>query len=250
MKLLFIVIITIFSVVNIYDISSVETEKYTEQVVKGESISNEDDYIKYHIDSENKNTEGISIDKELAMYNKGVTPLVIDGITVANKEYSLPSGYIEDKKLRDEAIDAFNEIQKDAKAQGLTITIRSAYRSYYDQEKLYNYYVSKDGYEKANTYSAIPGNSEHQLGIAFDFTNGIDKSIGTWFDDTPQARWLYENAYKYGFILRYPKGKEHITGYMHESWHYRYVGTKHSYNFKMNDLTLEEYLGLYTKEAI
>lgn len=179
-------------------------------------------------------------------YIEGVKPLYVDGILVANKDYGLPSNYAPESGSEDtEAMQAFNEMKKAAKKDGLEINVRSGYRNYDTQVQLYNNYVQRDGKAAADRYSSVPGFSEHQTGLALDISTGNhQKSIGPWFDEKPQAKWLYENAYKYGFILRYPKGKEDITGYMYESWHYRYIGKEHSKNFKMNDLTLEEYLGL------
>lgn len=177
-------------------------------------------------------------------YIEGEKPLYVDNILVVNKDYHLPSNYAPGESQ--EARDAILKMQEDAKKEGVYFYVRSAYRSYDVQEELYNGYVARDGQEVADTYSAKPGTSEHQTGLAFDFTHKTNgESVSNAFDNTPEATWLYENAYKYGFILRYPLGKEHITGYMYESWHYRYIGTEHSQYFKMNDLTLEEYLGLY-----
>lgn len=180
-------------------------------------------------------------------YIEGEKPLYVDGMLLVNKEYGLPEDYDpNDGKLEDEVIEAFEEMKEAAKKDGITINIRSGYRSYSIQKQLYDDYVRRDGKENADRYSAVPGFSEHQTGLAIDITTE-DKitSIGPWFDETPQAKWIYENAYKYGFVLRYPKGKEHITGYKTESWHYRYIGKEHSKNFNMNDLTLEEYFGIY-----
>lgn len=183
----------------------------------------------------------LSLDGE---YIEGVQPLYIDGIIVVNKEYSLPKDYRE-VDLEKDAISASKSLMKAAQEDGIVIKIRSGYRSYRTQTTLYNNYVKRDGKEVADRYSAIPGHSEHQTGLAFDFTTGnASRPIGEWFTDTKQAKWLYENAHKYGFILRYPEGKEDITGYQYESWHYRYVGYEHSKYFDMNNLTLEEYLGL------
>ena len=101
-----------------------------------------------------------------------------------------------------------------------------------------------DGKALADTYSARPGHSEHQSGLAIDI-NMADSA----FDSSPEAKWLNDNAYKYGFILRYPKGKDNITGYMYESWHFRYVGTELA-NKLYNDgnwITLEEYFGIDSK---
>lgn len=180
-------------------------------------------------------------------YIEGEKPLYVDGMILVNKEYGLPKEFNPNEgNLEDVVIEAFTEMKEAAKNDGLVINIRSGYRSYEVQKQLFDDYVRRDGQENANRYSAVPGFSEHQTGLAIDITNE-DRvtSIGCWFDETQQAKWLYENAYKYGFILRYPKGKEHITGYRAESWHYRYIGKEDSKNFNMNDLTLEEYFGIY-----
>lgn len=130
-------------------------------------------------------------------------------------------------------------MQADAKALGLNIPLVSGYRSYETQENLYNKYVKKDGEKKANTYSAKPGESEHQTGLAFDI-GSVDRS----FANTIEAKWLAENAYLYGFIVRYPKGKTDITGYIYEPWHVRYLGEKKAKDVYLSGLTLEEYLGV------
>ena len=189
-----------------------------------------------------KNDGNLSASKE---YIEGVQPLYIDGIVVVNKKYGLPQDYRATEELEKDAIDAAKRMMKSAEEDGIVIKIRSGYRSYNIQSTLYNNYVRRDGKEAADKYSAVPGYSEHQTGLAFDFTTSDTiTSIGDWFTDTIQAKWLYENAYKYGFIIRYPEGKEDITGYQYESWHYRYIGEEHSIHFAMNNLTLEEYLGL------
>lgn len=209
------------------------------------AISSKEKHAYADVDKEKIESIQKKPDHKKSNYIEGVQPLYIDGILVANKDYGLPHGYApESKSEAYEAIEAFNEMKEAAKQDGIKISIRSGYRSYNTQVQLYNYYVQRDGKEAADRYSSVPGFSEHQTGLALDILNGDGRSTGKWFDDTPQARWLYENAYKYGFILRYPKGKEDITGYMYESWHYRYIGKEHSKNFKMNNLTLEEYLGL------
>ncbi|EQF23783.1 D-alanyl-D-alanine carboxypeptidase family protein [Clostridioides difficile CD160] len=178
---------------------------------------------------------------ELSKYRRGVNVLAINNIIVANKKYSLPKDYSPQES--NEAKDAFYKMNKEAQKSGLNLKAFSTYRSYEYQDKLFKSYVKEHGEKEANRFSAKPGESEHQTGLAFDI-GGNDQS--SWanqkFNNTKEAKWLYENAYKYGFILRYPKGKENITGYMYESWHYRYVGTEHSKNFAMNNLTLEEYL--------
>ncbi len=167
----------------------------------------------------------------------GVT--YIDGILVANKTYSLPSTY--GTKLTDETMTAFNEMQSAAASEGIKLTIVSGFRSYNYQKTLYNNYVLTDGVELADTYSARPGHSEHQTGLAFDL-NSVDDSFG----DTKEGIWLSNNASKYGFILRYPKGKTNETGYIYEPWHFRYVGKDFASKLYNNGdwITIESYFGI------
>lgn len=161
----------------------------------------------------------------------------IDGIMIANKSYTLPSDY--DPGVNQEALNAFNEMASDAADEGLSIYISSDYRSYYDQERIYNNYVERDGQEAADTYSSRPGHSDHQTGLAFDL-NSIDDSFGL----TAESDWVAENAHKYGFIIRFPEGKDEITGYQYEPWHIRYLGVEKATEVYKSGLCLEEFLGI------
>lgn len=167
----------------------------------------------------------------------GVT--YIDGTLIVNKTYSLPSTY--GNGLTKETKEAFNKLQSAALLDGFNIYITSGFRSYERQVTLYNNYVKRDGKEAADTYSARPGHSEHQSGLTFDVNEVSDK-----FHNTPEANWLSENCYKYGFILRFPNGKENETGYKYESWHFRYVGEELAKKLYNNGdwLTLEGYFGI------
>lgn len=167
----------------------------------------------------------------------------IDGILIANKTYSLPTSY-NPGGLTSEFNNAFSQMKSAASNDGLNIYVVSGFRSYNTQKTLYNNYVSRDGAEAADTYSARPGHSEHQSGLAADI-NMVDDS----FEYTAEGKWLNNNAYKYGFILRYPKGKTGETGYIYESWHYRYVGVDLAtklYNGG-NWISLEDYFGITSK---
>lgn len=170
-------------------------------------------------------------------------PKVVKGILIVNKEYGLPDTYAPGES--EEARQAFENMKLDASKEGIYLNAFSTYRNYWAQNRLYNNYVANYGQDPTDTFSARAGFSEHQTGLAFDI-GGADRSLWAMedFKYTDEAKWLKENAYKYGFILRYPEGKEWKTGYMHESWHFRYIGVEHSENFKDSDLTLEEYLGL------
>ena len=164
----------------------------------------------------------------------------IDGVLIANKTYALPSTY-NPGGLTQEFMNNFNNMKAAANAEGVDFSIFSGYRSYSNQKSTYQGWVNKDGQAAADTYSARPGHSEHQSGLAADI-NGY----GARFDESIATEWMAKNAYKYGFILRYPQGKQSITGYVYESWHFRYVGVDLAtklYNGG-NWITLEEYFGI------
>ena len=167
----------------------------------------------------------------------------IDEILVVNKTYSISATYYPGD-LTKETKSAMNKMFADAKATGLNIYLSSGFRSYNTQKNLYNNYVAVDGKATADTYSARPGHSEHQTGLAFD-VNQVDNS----FDNTNEAIWLSNNCYKYGFVLRYPKGKTNETGYMYESWHFRYVGKDLAVKLYNNGnwITIESYFGIDSK---
>ncbi|MCG7346353.1 M15 family metallopeptidase [Sporosarcina sp. ACRSL] len=171
-------------------------------------------------------------------------PTYINGILIANKKYPLPSTYAPGENK--EAREAFEEMAAEAKLSGFNLTAFSTYRSFEYQTSLYNRYVSRDGVEKADRYSARPGYSEHQTGLAFDIgeVNYEKYWASNKFGETEAGKWVAANAYRYGFILRYPNGKEEITGYMHESWHFRYLGKEIAEEIFKRNITLEEYLGI------
>lgn len=162
----------------------------------------------------------------------------INGILVVNKTYSLPSDY-NPGGLTQECSTQFELLRQGAAADGINIYLSSGFRSYDYQSQLYNGYVGYYGQDTADTFSARPGHSEHQTGLAIDCNIINDSFIGT-----PEAVWLAEHCYVYGFIIRYPQGKEDITGYKYEPWHIRYVGTEVAEHLYNSGLTLEEYLGI------
>jgi zinc D-Ala-D-Ala carboxypeptidase len=131
------------------------------------------------------------------------------------------------------------------RATGRTMTIVSAYRSYSSQVRVYGGYAAREGRGGADRHSARPGYSEHQTGLAFDIGAGDGScSLGSCFGRTSQGRWLAANAWRYGFVLRYPKGDERVTGYVYEPWHYRYVGVDVATAMHRGRIaTLERYYG-------
>ena len=164
----------------------------------------------------------------------------IDDILIVNKTYALPRDF--GNGLDSEAIDAFYKMQNDAAYDGCYIDIISGFRSYWVQDTVYSEFCYDRGKEAADRVSARPGHSEHQTGLAMDINS-------TWFTfaDKAEGKWLAENCYKYGFIIRYPEGKEDITGYAYESWHIRYVGKELAEKLCKSGETLEEYLGITSK---
>lgn len=166
----------------------------------------------------------------------------IGGILIVNKTYSLPADYAPGVDASAQA--AFDEMQAAAAEEGLNLYISSGYRSYDYQAGLYQRYVDRDGKTEADRYSARPGHSEHQTGLAFDL-NTIDNS----FANTAEGKWVARNCYKYGFIIRYPSDKEDVTGYMWEPWHIRYLGKDTAQAVYDSGLCLEEYLGITSQYA-
>ena len=202
-------------------------------------------YITYKVVDNSENESSIS--RTIKVVNRSYIadyvniiegPTYINGILIVNKQYSIPSSYGNGEDPI--AYEALTRLQAAANNEGYSLPVVSGYRSYYLQKTIYNNYVKSDGQSLADTYSARPGHSEHQTGLAFD-VGAIDYNLG----NTPRGIWLKEHAHEYGFIIRYLKGKEHITGYKYEPWHIRYVGLEHASKIYERGITLEEYLGLY-----
>lgn len=147
-----------------------------------------------------------------------------------------------DLKLRKESGHALAEMCHKAYSEGIVLHLLSAYRSFDYQETVFQRNIRFYGSEaEANRYSARPGQSEHQLGTAVDF-GGTDSDWTEGFSHTKPARWLARNAYKFGFVMSYPPGTEHITGYVFEPWHYRYIGMEAAGEWHEWGLVLCEYL--------
>ena len=166
-----------------------------------------------------------------------VEPTYINGILVVNKTYGLPSWFGDG--LTSETVAAFEAMRAEAAAAGHSLYISSGFRSYWAQESIYNRYVAADGQAEADRYSARPGHSEHQSGLTFDL-NCICESFGHQADGI----WVRDNAHRFGFVVRYPQGKEAITGYIWEPWHLRHLGVSVATELYSSGLTLEEYLGI------
>jgi len=174
-----------------------------------------------------------------------------DNLLVINKKHALPSDYVPELitwngvTLKTDTLEAYKKLISSAKSSGVNITAISSFRSYSDQAELFNEYVKKDGQEKAETYSARPGHSEHQSGLAVDI--GLPSgncNLMVCMANTKEGKWLAENAHEYGFIVRYPEEKVEQTGYQFEPWHIRFVGTEIAKSIFESSYTLDEYFGI------
>jgi zinc D-Ala-D-Ala carboxypeptidase len=206
----------------------------------------------------NSHTQKVPQAQEVASMQVISTPEAIP--VLVNKYNKLPDNYepkdlvypdipfvseklTQKRKMRLKAAAAIEKLFTGARKDGFELLGVSAYRSHASQTVLFNYYVSLDGYETARTYSAIPGTSEHETGLAIDVTGGDGRCAAEdCFSGTPEAAWLEKHAATYGFIIRYPKGKDKITGYKYEPWHLRYVGKTIAKQIMDQNITLEEYL--------
>ena len=204
----------------------------------------------------------IHLDKdfyEVAYY----TDTSLDTAMLVNKYYLLSSDYAPDdlvtvpqtyswgdagsQQVREVAYTAFLDMWNAAEKEGYYLMINSSYRSYADQETVYNNYKNSSGERYADSIAARPGSSEHQTGLAIDVFSRTNTNRNT-FTDSAEAIWLAENSYKFGFILRYPEDKVDITGYSYESWHFRYVGEDIATYIYKNDITLEEYYAYFLED--
>lgn len=217
-------------------------------------------YIKYNSNNVNIDSEEIirrvnsNLDYDYYTNIKD-TDMSKGNLIIVNKYYKLNNDYVpSDLTMIDsngnmatkDTVNAYNKMIESAAKENLKFKINSAYRSYSTQEYLYNRYKSNHGFAWAERYSARPGYSEHQTGLALDIVS--NSSNFNNFEDTKEYSWLQDNAYKYGFIMRYLDDKQYITGYSYESWHYRYVGVEAAKKIKDENLTFEEYYEYYVNK--
>lgn len=246
---------------TIYDktnnINSILNNNYKENIldILNSDYYKEDNlerYLKYNSDN---TVLDVNMYLDYNFYEHIIDVKEIDNLTIVNKYYKLDKNYkpelvsvnskyaINEKQLlTKEAKNAFEEMCEAAKKDGINIYSGSAYRSYDYQNTLYNNRVKTDGLDYANKTAAKAGHSEHQTGLAIDITKS--KWANYIESDDKEYEWLIDNSYKYGYILRYPEGKEHITGYMYEPWHFRYITTEIATELKEKNITYEEYIGM------
>ena len=201
-----------------------------EKVITNVNIGLNNKYYTNTKPSKYLNTEKILVNK----YNYVTEDYIPESLQIVSSKYSSKT-----VKLVSYEKEAFEELAAAAEKENYTINAMSSYRDYAYQNTLYNNYAKKDGYDNADTYSARPGYSEHQTGLAVDIDN--KKEYFTNFEKTKEYEWMQNNAYKYGFILRFPKDKVLETGYEYESRHYRYVGKEIAKYIHDNNMCYEEY---------
>lgn len=200
-------------------------------------------------------------DRTIANNDKGVAVVTNADSTLvlANKQRNLPPDYEPDdlvvpnvafsfsgdspkKQLRQEAAEALESLFAAAENANIDLKAVSGYRSYATQKSLFAYYASQHGEVEAARFSARPGQSEHQTGLSMDVSSAsVGYGLEERFGETEEGRWLVAHAAEYGFIIRYPKGKEEVTGYTYEPWHIRYVGQDVAEQIMDKDVTLEEF---------
>lgn len=207
-----------------------------------------------------KVTEGIKSSEVVNLDFNLVTSRGEDLLVLINKKISLsqtfvPQGLVSleglvtaypGAQLKNEAASALKEMLETAKQEkGLDFVVVSAYRSYQDQVRVFSGWVASAGQKSAESFSAKPGHSQHQLGTAVDIGVSGMANFSEAFGNSAEGIWLAENSYKFGYCLSYPKGKEKITGYSYEPWHYRYIGKESAKKMLDSGLILEEYLQKY-----
>lgn len=232
--------------------------KYSEY--KNFVIDNYDRYEKMKETDIKKKISLVNVNLDYSFYENIKDAKVNDSPILVNKYYKLNSDFPKYQlldlklecasrvmKLEKNTKEAFEKLCDDALKVGVTIKGSSGYRSYEAQRLIYNNYINTDNIRNVDTYSARAGHSEHQTGFAIDVYNGTVPY--NKFGSTDDYIWAKDNIHKYGFIIRYKKETEYITGYISEPWHFRYVGVEIATYIYKNDITLEEYL-LNNKEKI
>lgn len=249
-------------------IDSLLEKKYNKLIVKFIKqkyfiYSNLDEYISYYKKSDNDDLNYtismVNVKSNNNFYDSNIvkkTNELDNNKMLVNKYHNLTNLYkpndlvkiknyysYGDNEIKKEVYDNFINMWNDAKLENLSLIITSAYRDYNYQETLWKSYANSKGEKWADNVAARAGFSEHQTGLALDIvTYGIKMND---FENTDEFKWLNKNAHKYGFILRYPKNKENITGYSYESWHYRYVGVDIATKIYNEKITFDEYYAYY-----
>lgn len=260
-------IVTILKYAEKDELNEIKNKKYTKELVKFINqkyfiYDNLNKYIKYY-----KNDKTVKPSKIISLINVGAdkdfynesskkTDISLKELMLVNKFHYLDESYnpenivdvsaqyaYDGNEVPKFVYDKYLEMWNAANEEGLYLIMTSSYRSYQYQEDLYNSYKQQKGEKWADSVAARAGFSEHQTGYALDIVTY--NSTMDDFEESDEFKWLSKNAHKFGFILRYPKGKEDITGYDYESWHYRYVGEDVAKYIYENKITFDEYYAYF-----
>ncbi|MGN1401091.1 MAG: D-alanyl-D-alanine carboxypeptidase family protein [Bacillus sp. (in: firmicutes)] len=232
---------------NVTDAGQAATGEYTEEIEETLTLPKQ-----LFNDTEEVDGRQVirNVDNYLLLVNKQYylpADYVPSDLVRADVAYSFGDEQLEKAFLRDETAAALTEMFTAAQQDGVELIAVSGYRSYERQQTIFDYEVSNFGQERAEEAVAIPGQSEHQTGLSMDISSRSNNcELNQEFENTAEGQWLAEHAHEYGFILRYPKDKEDITGYKYEPWHFRYVGKEYSNIIYEKDITLEEFFELVT----
>lgn len=247
----------------------------------GSSVETEDEAAKQNEDGQDSESDSVpdeaeqppELSLEAAFFNEievinGVNYIQnpLNVMALVNKQFSLTDDYtpsdlvrpavafsfgdqdIEKSYMRKEAAGALEQMFAAAEIEGVELFAVSGYRSYDRQSEVFGAQVAQVGEEEAVKTVAVPGSSEHQTGLAMDISSrSVNLELTEKYEETLEGQWLANNAHRFGFILRYPKGKEAVTGYNFEPWHYRYVGTEAAKIIFEKNITLEEYFNIVEK---
>ena len=219
-------------------------------------------YKEYHEDTSYEDVIAIvNVHANVGWYNESYETNINDGfLIIVNKFYHLDKSYertdlqninlayaYANNSAAEIVIKKFKQMRDDIEEEmNVHLMVNSSYRSYEDQEEIYNEF-KKVSLKYADSYAARPGYSEHQTGLAIDITS-LEHPTANEFKESEEYKWLKENCHKYGFVLRYPEGKEHITGYSTESWHFRYVGEEAATQIYKENITFDEYYAYYIEK--
>lgn len=219
-------------------------------------------YKEYHEDTSYEDVIAIvNVHANAGWYNESYETNINDGfLIIVNKFYHLDKSYertdlqninlayaYANNSAAEIVIEKFKQMRDDIEEEmNVHLMVNSSYRSYEDQEEIYNEF-KKVSLKYADSYAARPGYSEHQTGLAIDITS-LEHPTANEFKESEEYKWLKENCHKYGFVLRYPEGKEHITGYSTESWHFRYVGEEAATQIYKENITFDEYYAYYIEK--
>ena len=237
-----ILITTVIAVVVILSVSFLITKDGS-----APGLNNSEQTNRNENNAEPTNDQPAAFDKSLHSTSEPASLWV-----VVNKKRPLPSSYVPANlsnasgvSMKQDAATATKQLIAGATNGGVSLKAISGYRSYASQQSVYNSYVQSDGQADADTYSARPGHSEHQTGLAADLGNSSGTcDLEICFENTAGGKWLKAHAHEYGFVIRYPKGKTSVTGYQYEPWHIRYVGKELAAELNKSGQTMEEFFGL------